>query len=130
MRLLLDTHIFLWYITADARLPFSFRIAIQEPTNQVYLSVASVWETVVKHALGKLPLPDAPADFMPQQRANHQIASLPIDEGAFTHLARLPHIHRDPFDRMMVAQALQHDLTLVTVDALVQAYPVAFLPMS
>jgi PIN domain nuclease of toxin-antitoxin system len=65
MRLLLDTQIFLWYISADARLHFAIRDAIRDPANQVYLSVASVWEAVIKHALGKLPLPEAPAAKLP-----------------------------------------------------------------
>ena len=65
MRLLLDTHVFLWYITADLRLPATFRAAIQNPANEVYLSVASVWEAVIKHALGKLPLPGPPTGSQP-----------------------------------------------------------------
>jgi PIN domain nuclease of toxin-antitoxin system len=130
MRLLLDTHVFLWYITADAKLPAAFRAAIQDPTNEVYLSVASVWEAVIKHNLGKLPLPAPPADYLPRQRDAHGIASLPIDEGAMPHLAGLPPLHRDPFDRLLVAQALQHGLTVATVDVEVSAYPVPLLPIT
>jgi PIN domain nuclease of toxin-antitoxin system len=63
MRLLLDTHVFLWYITADPRLPAAFRAAIEDATNQVYLSAASLWEAVVKHGLGKLPLAEPPAEY-------------------------------------------------------------------
>jgi PIN domain nuclease of toxin-antitoxin system len=128
MRLLLDTHIFLWYISADSQLPVSFRDTIRDPANEVYLSVASVWEAVIKYHLGKLPLPEAPAEYLPRQREAHQIATLPIEEAAFAHLAALPPLHRDPFDRMMIAQALQHGLTLVTVDEAVRAYPVPWLP--
>ena len=80
------------------------------------MSVASIWEAVIKHGLGKLPLPAPPADYLPQQRDAHGIATLPIDEGAMTHLAGLPALHRDPFDRLLIAQALQHGLTIVTVD--------------
>src|SRR3954468_13413938 len=129
MRLLLDTHVFLWYITADAKLPATFRAAITDPANEVFLSVASVWEAVIKYDLGKLPLPAPPAAYLPQQRDAHGIAALPIDEGAMTHLARLPALHRDPFDRMLVAQALQHGLTVATVDPDVAAYPVPRLPV-
>jgi PIN domain nuclease of toxin-antitoxin system len=89
MRLLFDTHVFLWYITADPKLPATFRVAIQDPANEVYLSVASVWEAVIKHGLGKLPLPGPPADYLLQQRDAHGIASLPGDEGAMPHLAGL-----------------------------------------
>ena len=68
---MLDMHVFLWYISADPQLPVAFRDAIREPANEVYLSVASVWEAVIKHALGKLPLPGPPADYLPQQREAH-----------------------------------------------------------
>lgn len=128
MRLLLDTHVLLWYITADPKLPAAFRAAIQDPANEVYLSVASVWEVVIKYGLGKLPLAGPPADYLPQQRDAHGIASLPVDEGAMPHLARLPPLHRDPFDRLLVAQALQHGLTVATVDPDVAAYPIPLLP--
>ncbi len=129
MRLLLDTHVFLWYITADSRLTAPFLVAIREPTNEVYLSVASIWEAVIKYGLGKLPLPAPPAEYLPQQRDAHGIAPLPIDEGAMPHLAGLPALHRDPFDRLLIAQALQHGLTIATVDMNVLAYPVRRLAL-
>jgi PIN domain nuclease of toxin-antitoxin system len=66
MKLLLDTHVFLWYITADPKLPETFRAAIQDVANEAYLSTASVWEAVIKHNLGRLPLPGAPAEYLPQ----------------------------------------------------------------
>jgi PIN domain nuclease of toxin-antitoxin system len=128
MRLLLDTQVFLWYISADSRLFDGFRDAIRDPSNQVYLSVASVWEAVIKFALGKLPLPEAPAEYLPRQCVAHQIANLALDELAMVHLAKLPPLHRDPFDRILIAQTLQHDMTLVTVDEAVRAYPVPLLP--
>ncbi len=128
MRLLLDTHVFLWYISADPKLPATFRAASQNPANEVYLSVASVWEVVIKHHLGKLSLPAPPDGYLPQQRDAHGFASLPIDEGAMSFLAGLPLLHRDPFDRLLVAQALQHGLTIATVDPDVAAYPVPILP--
>ncbi len=127
MRLLLDTHVFLWYITANPRLPGTFLAAIRDPANEVDLSAASIWEAVIKHGLGKLPVPAPPADYLPEQREVHGIAALPIDEGAMTHLAGLPALHRDPFDRLLIAQALQHGLTIATVDA---EYPVLRLPMA
>lgn len=130
MKLLLDTHIFLWYLTADPRLPNIFRLAVQDTTNEVFLSVASVWEAVVKHHLGKLPLPDPPAEYLPRQRQAHHIASLPIDEGAMLELAHLPLLHRDPFDRILVAQAMEHGLTIVTLDPSISAYAVPRLATS
>jgi len=127
MKLLLDTHVFLWYISADPRLPLGHRAAIQDATNEVFLSAASVWETVIKYGLGKLALPAPPEEYLPRQRERHQIASLTIEEAAMTHLAKLPSLHRDPFDRILVAQALQHDLTVLTVDNAVKAYPIKVL---
>ncbi len=127
MRLLLDTHVFLWYLAADAQLPGVFRDAIRDPANAVFLSVASEWETVIKYALGKLPLPEPPAAYLPRQREAHQIASLPIEEAALAFLAALPPLHRDPFDRILIAQALQYNLTVLTVDDAVRAYSVPLL---
>ncbi len=128
MRLLLDTHAFLWYISADPRLPAAAREAIGDPANDVYLSAASVWEAVIKHSMGKLRLPEPPAEYLPRQREDHRIASLPVDEAALPHLSALPALHRDPFDRILVAQALERGLTLVTVDEAVRTYPVPLLP--
>ena len=129
MNLLLDTQVFLWYIGGDSRLRMRHRAEIQDSANQVYLSVASVWEAVIKHSIGKLALPGPPAVYLPQQRQAHRMYSLPIEESPFVELASLPVIHRDPFDRMLVAQAQFYGMTLVTVDPLIQAYPVHVLPM-
>ena len=107
----------------------TLRDALQDTTNEVFLSVASVWEATVKHALGKLPLPDTPAVYLPQQRQAHWVESLPIEEATIEQLAVLPPLHRDPFDRILVAQALQHGLTLASVDQAVRAYSVALLPL-
>jgi len=122
---LLDTHIFLWYITGDRRLPQAMQQDIRTVGNEVYLSVVSLWETIVKSRLGKLPLPDPPESYLPLQRERHLITSLPVDEVSVSQLGNLPDIHRDPFDRMLICQALAHDLTLMTVDDTVRAYPVA-----
>ena len=127
MKLLLDTQVFLWFISGDRRLPDSWRDAIRDPGNAVYLSVASVWEAVIKQQAGKLPLPEPADSLLPVQRKLHQIASLPIDESSVEHLSSLPALHRDPFDRMLVCQALAHGLTVVTVDPVFRAYPAPLL---
>jgi len=127
MRLLLDTHVFLWFISADVRLANAAREAIENPTNEVFLSIISLWETIVKHQLGKLWLPEPPEVYLPQQRVRHQIETLDLDETSVAQLARLPALHRDPFDRMLVCQALQHGLTLVTGDEILHSYPVICL---
>ena len=130
MKLLLDTHIFLWFVTADERLPLIFRDTIRHPDNQVYLSVVSDWEILVKHQIGKLPLPEPPELFLVKGRESHQIASLSLDEASVIQLNKLPLLHRDPFDRMLICQAIQHDLSLVTVDEEVRQYPARFLKLS
>ncbi len=122
MRLLLDTHIFLWYITGDSRLPAPTLQTIREPSNEVFLSVISIWEVIVKHQLRRLPLPRPPEIYVPQQRQRHRIASLPLDEESVAKLAELPSLHKDPFDRMLLCQALQHGLTVVTADDAIRSY--------
>jgi PIN domain nuclease of toxin-antitoxin system len=124
MRILLDTHIFLWFISGDTQLSTDVRDAIRDPDNEVYLSAISVWEAIVKYQLGKLPLPDHPETYLPKQRDLHQIASLALDEIGVVQLAKLPLLHRDPFDRMLICQALQNDLTIATVDTAIRAYSV------
>ncbi len=127
MRILLDTHIFLWFISGDTQLLPDVRDAIRDPDNEVYLSAISVWEAIVKYQLGKLPLPEHPETYLPKQRNLHQIASLDLNENSVLQLAKLPPLHRDPFDRMLICQALQNGLTIATVDAAVRAYPVSVM---
>lgn len=124
MRILLDTHIFLWFISGDARLSTDIRDAIRNPENEVFLSAVSIWEAIVKHQLGKLPLPEPPEIYLPKQRDLHQISSLALDENSVVQLAGLPLLHRDPFDRMLICQALQNSLIIATLDAAVRAYSV------
>jgi PIN domain nuclease of toxin-antitoxin system len=124
MILLLDTCTFLWYISADDRLPHVVRDAIRSPGNEVLLSVVSFWEILLKNRLGRLVLPESPATYIPRQRKRHRIDSLDLTESAVSHLARLPDRHRDPFDRMLVCQAIEHGLTIVTPDESVRSYPV------
>lgn len=127
MRILLDTHIFLWFISGDPRLPTSIQQAIRNPANNVFLSSVSIWEAIVKHQIGKLPLPQPPELYLPFQRQRHGIASLALDEQSVLRLAQLPPLHRDPFDRMLVCQAMEHAMSLASTDPAVRAYPVALL---
>jgi len=125
VNLLLDTHVFLWYISKDTRLPPAMENAIRQNHNKVFLSAVSVWECLVKHQIGKLPFPHPPSEYITQQRQRHAIESLPLDEASVRHLLSLPNLHRDPFDRMLLCQAMEHKLTLVTVDDAIKQYPVA-----
>ncbi len=127
MRILLDTCEFLWLVTGDAKLPAPVASAVRDPKNQVFLSAVSFWEISVKHSLDKLALPQSPAHFVPLQREKHLIAPLALDEAAIAQLGGLPGLHRDPFDRMLVCQALAHGLTIASSDSLVRQYPIALL---
>ncbi len=124
MKVLLDTCTFLWVITDSEDLSPKARRLFADPGNEVFVSSVSTWEIVVKHALGKLPLPVAPHTFIPLQRDRHAIESLPLREEATLHLARLPELHRDPFDRMLICQAIVHGLVILTPDDLILQYPV------
>ena len=127
MTILLDTCEFLWLVSGDARLPKFVADAVQNPENEVLVSVISYLEICVKHSLGKLPLPDSPERYVPAQREKHRIASLSLDEAAVAKLVGLPLHHRDPFDRMLVCQSLALDLHMASSDPLIQHYPVKLL---
>jgi len=123
MRLLLDTHIFLWYIANSRRVPAAWAGLLRDPQNQVFLSVVSFWEVIIKYQTGKLPLPEVPEIYIPRLSSLHQIKMLSVDELDVAQVARLPSIHNDPFDRLLIAQSLRHGLTLLTVDVQIRAYP-------
>jgi PIN domain nuclease of toxin-antitoxin system len=124
MRLLLDTATFVWVISDAPELSSRVRELIVDPENDVYLSAVSAWEIAVKHALGWLPLPEAPERFVPEQRKHQGIEELPLDEESALHLTRLPMLHKDPFDRMLVCQAITQALVILTPDELISQYPV------
>lgn len=124
MRLLLDTCTFLWITAESPQLSFEALDLFTEPENEVYLSSVSTWEIAVKHDLGRLPLPDPPTEFVPEMREGHGIDSLDLDEESTLYVARLPPYHRDPFDRMLVCQAIVHDLMILTPDREIRRYPV------
>ena len=127
MRLLLDTVAFLWLAEDDAHLAAAAREAIVDPANDVFLSAASAWEIAIKHRLGRLGLRIPPDEYVPQQRRLHRIETLGIDEDATLQAGKLPDLHRDPFDRLLVAHAIVHGLTIVTPDRLIRNYPVPVL---
>ena len=123
MKLLLDTHIFLWLIDDDKRLSEQYRQAIQNPNNEKFLSVVSVWECFIKYQIGKLDFPSSPETYLPKERRKHLIKTLTVDEESIPPLVKLPLLHKDPFDRLIMAQSLQHDLSIMTEDKLILAYP-------
>ena len=124
LRLLLDTCTFLWVASGASDLSSRARTLFEDPDNDVYLSAVSAWEIALKHAAGRLPLPQPPDRFVPEQRRQHGIDPLELDEEAALHLARLPMLHRDPFDRMLVCQAIVHGLVILGPDPLITQYPI------
>ena len=124
MNLLLDTCTFLWLTGQSFRLSKTARTLCANPDNVLFLSAVSAWEIEVKYRPGRLDLDDPPEIYVPEQRLNHQIEVLPFDEESALHHGRLPWIHKDPFDRMLICQALEHDLTLLTPDPEIIAYAV------
>lgn len=127
MRILLDTCEFLWLVSGDSKLSATVASAVRDSQNEVFLSTVSFWEISLKHSIGKLQLPQSPAQFIPLQREKHLIVPLVLDEAAVAKLSELPALHRDPFDRMLVCQAQSHGLTLASSDSLIRQYPVALL---
>ena len=125
--LLLDTCTFLWMVRTPNDLSLAALDAVVDPSCPLFLSVVSHWEIGVKSQIGRLALPDETGSYVRRERARHGIESLSLEEGAIDHLSKLPDLHRDPFDRMLICQAIEHGLTIVTPDAAIQRYPVRVL---
>ena len=124
MRFLLDTHAFLWAITDDPRLSDACRRIFNQGANHLLLSVASIWEMVIKVQLGKLPLPEPADRFLREQLSSNAIAALEVKASHALQLFALPHLHNDPFDRMIIAQSQAENLPILTADPLIGRYPV------
>lgn len=124
MKALLDTHCFLWWITDDPQLSPRVRKIIGNAENKLFLSAASGWEMAIKAKLGKLSLPDSPAAFIAEQMAVNGIDALPVRMVHALHVYSLPDYHRDPFDRLLIAQAQLENLPVLTADLQISRYPV------
>ena len=124
MKLLLDTHVVFWFLNDPARLSDEARVTLERSASQGYVSAASVWETALKQAKGRMVLPEP----LNVGAARVGLIELPITWLHAHHAAHLPAVHGDPFDRMLVAQAQLEELVLVTRDPLVQRYDVATMP--
>jgi PIN domain nuclease of toxin-antitoxin system len=126
MKLLLDTCTFLWLASDDTQLSPAAR-HLYLVAEEVWLSAASCQEIAIKYQIGKLPLPEDPRRYIPAIRQAHGIASLAIDETAALTVGNLPDIHKDPFDRMLVSQAICLGLTILTPDPLIHRYPALWI---
>jgi PIN domain nuclease of toxin-antitoxin system len=127
VKVLLDTHAFLWAITDDPQLSEKARRMFTSSDNELLLSVASVWEVLVKVQIGKLPLPKPTGDYLQRQLAKNAVRVLPIQLRHVLRLEQLPPHHRDPFDRILIAQSLEEELPIMTADPLMKNYAVTLV---
>jgi len=124
MRVLIDTHAFLWWNTEDPLLSLRARDIIANGHNEVFLSVASVWEISIKTAKGRLILPAPPAEYITSRMRLNRFSPLPVAFSHAVHIYELPPHHQDPFDRLLIAQSMLESLTLVTNDEDIKKYAV------
>ncbi len=124
MRILLDTHVWLWMIVSPERIRPEAREAISDRKNELILSAASSWEISIKYRLGKLPLPGPPDEFILPRLVRDGVVAMSVEHRHAVHVARLPVHHRDPFDRLLIAQAQIEKLTIFTADTKFTDYDV------
>jgi PIN domain nuclease of toxin-antitoxin system len=123
VKLLLDTCTFLWIAAQTERLSDAAVGLFRDPANEVFLSSVSAWEIAIKYSLGKIELSGAPDQFVPLHRGHLGTKTLDLDEASALQLTRLPALHRDPFDRMLVCQAIDLGMVLLTPDRLLSQHP-------
>ena len=124
MKAILDTHAILWWITNNPQLSQTVRDIISDSGNILYFSVASSWEIIIKAQTGKLPLPEPPTQFIQSCLTVNRFVSLPIDLSHVLQVDNLLNHHKDPFDRILIAQAQAENIPIVTIDHLIVQYPV------
>ena len=124
MKGLLDTHAFLWWITDDSRLSEKAREFISDGENELFFSAASGWEISIKAHLGKIELPEHPERFLTEQLHQNAVGVLPVNMSHALGVYGLPDHHRDPFDRLLVAQCAAEELPLISADRAFERYPV------
>jgi PIN domain nuclease of toxin-antitoxin system len=123
VKILLDSCAFIWLAAGNPQLSQKAKDLFVDPESDLYLSTVSVLEISIKFAAGKLALSHPPAQLIPKVREAFGIASLPLDEESALHLARLPRLHGDPFDRMLICQSIIHGLAILTPDEAITQYP-------
>ena len=121
---LIDTQALIWFLEDSPRLSGDARQAMTQPGVELFVSYASAWEITIKHANGKLELPGPPEAFLIDQLNHNRIRLLPISIGSIFQVGQLPAHHKDPFDRLIAAQCLRHNLTLISIDVIFDAYGV------
>ena len=124
MKVLLDTHAFLWWLTDDFQLSDTAKATIANPVNTIYFSVVSAWEIIIKERTGKLSLPEPPETYIPSRLASNRFISLNVQMEHVLQIAALPDHHRDPFDRLLIAQSQIENIPLLTLDRSIGKYAV------
>ena len=127
MKILIDTQCWLWMQTEPNRFREETRRMLLDPDNVLLLSAASSWEIAIKYAIGKLPLPEPPSTYVPTRMRLSGTIGLPIEHEHALHVATLPLHHRDPFDRLLVAQANVESMPLLTADPVLASYSITIL---
>jgi PIN domain nuclease of toxin-antitoxin system len=127
MKVLLDTHTFLWWITDDPKLSLRVRGIISDGENEIFISAATGWEIAIKSQIGRLKLPDEPQRFILEQLKINGMKSLPIEMRHALHVSTLPAYHQDPFDRILIAQAQMEDLPVLSADPEIGKYEVTII---
>jgi PIN domain nuclease of toxin-antitoxin system len=127
MRVLLDTQVWLWMLASPDRLSTESRALLIAADNELLFSAASAWEIAIKHGLGKLQLPESPAEYIPRMMVHTSVTPLPVHHRHALHVAELPEHHRDPFDRLLVAQAQVEQVPIITADRHFLQYDIAVL---
>ena len=123
MRFLLDTHTFIWWVADDPQLSLSAKTIISNPDNEIYFSVVSAWEIIIKVGTGKFSLSEPPEIYIPSRITSNQFETLTVQMPHILRINGLPNFHKDPFDRLLIAQSLVEDLSLITVDQAIAQYP-------
>jgi PIN domain nuclease of toxin-antitoxin system len=127
MNYLLDTHTFLWFLSDSVELSATAKAVIEDPQNTIYLSMASVWEMAIKASIGKLELPLPAVTFVNQQLEANDIHLLDIKTQHLGIVETLPFHHKDPFDRLIIAQSISENLSLLSADNIFRRYPVTLI---
>ena len=130
MKILLDTHCWLWIASAPEHLTAESLALVRATENDLFLSAASAWEIAIKYSAGKLRLPLPPVDYVPTRMATTRVAPLPVQHSHALHVTHLPPHHHDPFDRLLIAQAQVERLPILTADERFSAYDVEVIRAS
>lgn len=127
MKFLADTCTFVWFLMDHPALPGPVKAKICDPGNEIYLSVVSIWEIMLKRKMGQITFASAVSEYVEREKAKNSLRILFLNDTSIYHLNKLATIHKDPFDRMLICQSMEHGLTLLTPDPAIRRYPIKTL---